>query len=43
MSDLGQIIVGLLIGYVIGMFPSADLVTRLAPVRHCRSAQPWQR
>ena len=30
MSDGLQIIVGALIGYVIGMFPSADLVTRLA-------------
>jgi glycerol-3-phosphate acyltransferase PlsY len=29
-SDGLQIIVGVLIGYVIGMFPSADLVTRLA-------------
>jgi glycerol-3-phosphate acyltransferase PlsY len=30
MADVGQILVGALIGYVIGMFPSADLVTRLA-------------
>jgi glycerol-3-phosphate acyltransferase PlsY len=30
MSDGGQIILGALIGYVIGMFPSADLVARLA-------------
>src|SRR3954465_12991780 len=30
MSDVGQILVGTLIGYVIGMFPSADLVARLA-------------
>ncbi len=30
MSDGLQIIVGVLIGYVIGMFPSADLVTRVA-------------
>jgi glycerol-3-phosphate acyltransferase PlsY len=30
MSDPVQIIVGALVGYVIGMFPSADLVTRLA-------------
>ncbi len=30
MSDVGQILVGALIGYVIGMFPSADLVARLA-------------
>jgi acyl phosphate:glycerol-3-phosphate acyltransferase len=30
MSDGLQIIVGVLIGYVIGMFPSADLVARLA-------------
>ncbi|MDQ1431196.1 MAG: acyl phosphate:glycerol-3-phosphate acyltransferase [Actinomycetota bacterium] len=30
MSDGLQIVVGVLVGYVIGMFPSADLVTRLA-------------
>jgi glycerol-3-phosphate acyltransferase PlsY len=30
MSDVVQIIVGALVGYVIGMFPSADLVARLA-------------
>jgi glycerol-3-phosphate acyltransferase PlsY len=30
MSDVGQILVGVLIGYVIGMFPSADLVARFA-------------
>src|SRR5215213_11954344 len=30
MSDGLQILVGALIGYVIGMFPSADLVARLA-------------
>jgi len=30
MSDVGQIVVGALIGYVIGMFPSADLVARIA-------------
>jgi glycerol-3-phosphate acyltransferase PlsY len=30
MSDVGQVLVGALIGYVIGMFPSADLVARLA-------------
>ena len=30
MSDAGSVAVGLLAGYVIGMFPSADLVTRLA-------------
>lgn len=30
MSDGLQIIVGVLIGYVIGMFPSADLVARVA-------------
>jgi acyl phosphate:glycerol-3-phosphate acyltransferase len=30
MSDVGQILVGALIGYVIGMFPSADLVARIA-------------
>jgi acyl phosphate:glycerol-3-phosphate acyltransferase len=30
MSDVGQILVGALVGYVIGMFPSADLVARLA-------------
>ena len=30
MSDGLQILVGVLIGYVIGMFPSADLVARLA-------------
>jgi glycerol-3-phosphate acyltransferase PlsY len=29
-SDGLQIVVGVLVGYVIGMFPSADLVTRLA-------------
>src|ERR1700716_822240 len=28
MSDGGDIVVGVLVGYVIGMFPSADLVTR---------------
>lgn len=30
MSDGLQVILGVLIGYVIGMFPSADLVTRIA-------------
>ena len=30
MSDVGQVLVGALVGYVIGMFPSADLVARLA-------------
>ena len=30
MSDVGQILVGALIGYAIGMFPSADLVARVA-------------
>jgi glycerol-3-phosphate acyltransferase PlsY len=30
MSDAGQILVGALVGYVVGMFPSADLVARLA-------------
>ena len=30
MSDAGQILVGALVGYVLGMFPSADLVARLA-------------
>jgi acyl phosphate:glycerol-3-phosphate acyltransferase len=30
MSDPVQIVVGALVGYVIGMFPSADLVARLA-------------
>jgi acyl phosphate:glycerol-3-phosphate acyltransferase len=30
MSDLGGILVGVLVGYVVGMFPSADLVTRVA-------------
>jgi glycerol-3-phosphate acyltransferase PlsY len=30
MSDGGDIVVGVLVGYVIGMFPSADLVTRVA-------------
>jgi glycerol-3-phosphate acyltransferase PlsY len=30
MADVGQILVGALVGYVIGMFPSADLVARLA-------------
>jgi glycerol-3-phosphate acyltransferase PlsY len=30
MSDVGQVLLGALIGYVIGMFPSADLVARLA-------------
>jgi glycerol-3-phosphate acyltransferase PlsY len=30
MSDVRQILVGVLVGYVIGMFPSADLVARLA-------------
>jgi len=29
-SDFGQIVIGALIGYVIGMFPSADLVARVA-------------
>ena len=30
MSDGLQILVGVLVGYLIGMFPSADLVARLA-------------
>jgi glycerol-3-phosphate acyltransferase PlsY len=30
MSEVGQVLVGALIGYVIGMFPSADLVARFA-------------
>src|SRR3954469_24309268 len=30
MSDVWQIVVGAAVGYVIGMFPSADLVARLA-------------
>jgi glycerol-3-phosphate acyltransferase PlsY len=30
MSDVAQILVGALVGYVIGMFPSADLVARVA-------------
>jgi glycerol-3-phosphate acyltransferase PlsY len=30
MSEVTQIIVGAAVGYVVGMFPSADLVTRLA-------------
>jgi glycerol-3-phosphate acyltransferase PlsY len=30
MSDGWDIVVGVLVGYVIGMFPSADLVTRVA-------------
>ena len=30
MSDVGQVLLGALIGYVIGMFPSADLIARLA-------------
>lgn len=30
MSDGADIVVGVLVGYVIGMFPSADLVTRVA-------------
>jgi glycerol-3-phosphate acyltransferase PlsY len=30
MSDGGDIVVGVLVGYLIGMFPSADLVTRVA-------------
>ena len=30
MSDVGQVLVGVLVGYVIGMFPSADLIARLA-------------
>jgi glycerol-3-phosphate acyltransferase PlsY len=30
MSEVTQIIVGAVVGYVVGMFPSADLVTRLA-------------
>src|SRR3954453_4750023 len=30
MSDVGQILVGTLIGYVIGMFPPAGLVARIA-------------
>ena len=46
MSDGLQIIVGALIGYVIGMFPSADLVARLAsrgidrPSRRAGSGNP---
>jgi glycerol-3-phosphate acyltransferase PlsY len=30
MSDVAQVLVGALVGYVIGMFPSADLVARIA-------------
>ena len=30
MSDVAQILLGALVGYVLGMFPSADLVARLA-------------
>jgi glycerol-3-phosphate acyltransferase PlsY len=30
MTDLGQVLVALVVGYLIGTFPSADLVTRLA-------------
>ncbi|MFI5054261.1 MAG: glycerol-3-phosphate acyltransferase, partial [Acidimicrobiia bacterium] len=30
MSDVGDVAVGLVVGYLIGMFPSADLVTRVA-------------
>jgi len=30
MTDLGQVLVGVVVGYLIGTFPSADLVTRLA-------------
>ena len=30
MTDLGQVLVGIVVGYLIGTFPSADLVTRLA-------------
>ncbi len=30
MSDGVQLVLGVLIGYVVGMFPSADLVTRIA-------------
>lgn len=29
MSDVGEVLLGLLLGYLIGTFPSADLVTRL--------------
>ena len=30
MSDVGEVLVGAAIGYLIGTFPSADLVTRVA-------------
>src|SRR5258705_13342382 len=30
MSDVWQVIVGAVVGYVVGMFPSADLVARIA-------------
>jgi acyl phosphate:glycerol-3-phosphate acyltransferase len=30
MTDLGRVLVGVVVGYLIGMFPSADLVTRVA-------------
>jgi glycerol-3-phosphate acyltransferase PlsY len=30
MTDLGQVLVGVVVGYLIGTFPNADLVTRLA-------------
>jgi glycerol-3-phosphate acyltransferase PlsY len=30
MTDLGQALVGIVVGYLIGTFPSADLVTRIA-------------
>lgn len=30
MADVAQVLLGALVGYVIGMFPSADLVARLA-------------
>lgn len=29
MSDVGEVLLGVLVGYLIGTFPSADLVTRL--------------
>lgn len=30
MTDLGQVLVGVVVGYLIGTFPSADLATRVA-------------
>jgi glycerol-3-phosphate acyltransferase PlsY len=45
MSDVGEVLAGAVIGYLIGTFPSADLVTRVATrgsvdIRHAGSGNP---